>query len=139
MSLDILLIDQMDVDQVINQDLVNQKSNIRFHVTRVHLLRHALEVLMTKNFDCILLNPFLLDSKGLSTVDAILGTKCGCPVIVLTRFSLPRGQLRQTFLRRGVASCVNVKYLSNQQGLASTIIRVVESRDIRNNIHSSRA
>lgn len=81
--LSILLIEDLPSDVLFINEIIKDIPNIKFKITSVNTLNEALKSL-DENFDIILLDLNLPDSKGLETFKAISEKSNDTPLIILT-------------------------------------------------------
>ncbi|MEI6520894.1 MAG: response regulator [bacterium] len=83
-SLSILLIEDNPDDVVLIEELLVSNSSMVFQLFHADCLATGLHQLNTESIDLVLLDLALPDSKGLETLDKVLGVTRNVPVVVLT-------------------------------------------------------
>lgn len=83
-DLRVLLVEDSEEDASWLQRVLTKSENKRFHIDTVDWLSNALTAMANRNYDVVLLDLGLPDSRGLETLTTFLKVAGATPVIVLT-------------------------------------------------------
>ena len=122
-SNDILLIEDDLVEARLIQEILQNFDSGRFVLTHVQRLQTGLNRLRQKQFDLILLDLTLPDSKGLSSVELLVNNFSNLPIVVLTNTNDDR--LAIEAVRQGAQDYL-VKHKINIEVLVKSIQYAIE-------------
>jgi signal transduction histidine kinase len=118
-SVNILIVDDDELDRRLVKLVLAKTANlIRFNVESAQTITEALEKLVKDNFNIILLDLNLPDSRGMETVQKIFNTAPDVPIVVLTGLDDENAGLEA--IRSGAED-----YLVKGDGLEYTLIRAI--------------
>ena len=124
-SIHILLVEDNKLDACLVQDMLIEEDAFPFNLTHVMRLDEALRYLEKNSVDAILLDLFLPDAEGLSTVTALRDVALEVPIVVLTGFT--DKELALQSLQHGAQDYL-IKGQVDAQFLTSAIRHAVERK-----------
>jgi signal transduction histidine kinase len=118
-SVNVLIVDDDELDRRLVKLVLARAANlIRFNVESAQTITEALEKLVKDNFNIILLDLNLPDSRGTETVQKIFNTAPDVPIVVLTGLDDENTGLEA--IRSGAED-----YLVKGDGLEYTLVRTI--------------
>ncbi len=124
-SIELLLVEDNAAEARLLQEYLRAVTSKQFSLVHVKDLAAACDSLSSKSFDLILLDLTLPDSKGLETLEAMMGKAPSLPIVVLTNTDDDR--LAVELVRRGAQDYL-VKRQVNKELLVRSVCYAIERK-----------
>ena len=127
----ILLVEDNGLDALMIEEMLMRDARGQFDLSRTGSLRDALEKTAGEDFDAVLLDPFLPDSRGLDTIRQLCAALPAMPILVFTDSAdeqivveavhcgaedcLVKGQADGRFMARAITYATDRKQVAERQ------------------------